>query len=293
MRRAVLYLRVSTIDQTTANQERELREIASRMGREIVKVYRDHGISGAKGRDKRPAFDKLCRDAARREFDSAKAVTTTVPIVFTVGGDPVEDGLVAALNRPDANATGVSLFFGELVSKRLELLHELVPRAAVIAVLLNPNNPNAEARWGNVQAAARAIGRQIHVFNASSESEVDKSFAALVQLGAGALLVGDDPFLESRRDKLVKLAARQAIPAVYPSRENTAAGGLMSYGASLTDAYRLVGTYTGRILKGEKPADLPVIQPTKFEFVINLPAARALGLQIPDKLLALADEVIE
>jgi putative ABC transport system substrate-binding protein len=256
------------------------------------------------GREQYDRLPELAADLVRRQVAvvfaashpavvAAKAVTTTVPIVFTVGGDPVEDGLVAALNRPDANATGVSLFFGELVSKRLELLHELVPRAAVIAVLLNPNNPNADARWGNAQAAARAIGRQIHVFNANSESEVDKSFAALVQLGAGALLVGDDPFLESRRDKLVTLAARQAIPAVYPSREYTAAGGLMSYGASLTDAYRLVGIYTGRILKGEKPADLPVIQPTKFEFVINLKTAKALSLTVPDKLLALADQVIE
>ena len=224
---------------------------------------------------------------------AAKAATTTIPIVFTSAVDPVAAGLVSSLNRPSGNATGVSGYVTALAAKRLELLHALVPNAAVVGLLLNPNYPDAEAQRNDVTNAARALGRQIHIVSARSESDFDAAFATLIELQADALLVGGDVLFLSRRDQLVALAARHKIPAIYFQREFVLAGGLISYAPELGDAYRQGGIYVGRILKGAKPGDLPVVQPTKFEFVINLKTAKALGLQIPDKLLALADEVIE
>jgi ABC-type uncharacterized transport system substrate-binding protein len=224
---------------------------------------------------------------------AAKAATTTIPIVFNVGRDPMALGLVASLSRPGGNITGVNIFTTELAEKRLGLLHDLVPAASLIAMLVNPNFPPAQANAREAQDAARAVGKRVIVLEAGTEGEIDLAFAAMARVSAGALLVSADPFFNSRRDRIASLAARYALPAVYEWREFALVGGLMSYGTSLSEAYRQQGVYAARILKGEKPADLPVVQLSKFEFVINLKTARALGLTVPPGLLAIADEVIE
>jgi putative ABC transport system substrate-binding protein len=220
-----------------------------------------------------------------------KAATQTIPVVFMANGDPVAADLVASLNRPGGNLTGVTIFGMMAAGKRLELLRQLLPKAGMIAYLTNPNNPNRE--FDNVQAAARSLGQQILVLNADDGREIDAAFATIAQQRVAALLVASDPLFFDRRNQLIALAARQAIPAIYYLRAFSQAGGLLSYGNNLTDMYRQVGMYTGRILNGAKPADLPVMQSTKFELVINLKTAKALGLDVPPTLLATADEVIE
>ena len=224
---------------------------------------------------------------------AAKAATTTIPRVFSVTDDPVALGLVASLARPGGNATGVTFLLAELGAKQLGLLRELVPAAKRIGLLVNPNNTTSKAQTSDVVAAASSVGATIDVVRASDSREIETACAMLVRNGAEALLVGTDPFLYSRRVQLATLAARHAIPAIYPVRENVEVGGLMSYGTSLSEVYRQVGAYTVRILKGVKPADLPVVRSTKFELVLNLPTARALGLEVPPTLLARADKVIE
>jgi putative ABC transport system substrate-binding protein len=223
---------------------------------------------------------------------AAKSATSTIPVVFIVG-DAVAAGLVPSLARPGGNLTGVSMLTFELMPKRLELLSELVPKAGVIALVVNPNSPAAERIMRDVQEAARAKGVQLHILKAGTEGEIDAAFASLVQLQAGGLVVGTDPFFNSRREQFVALASRHAVPAIYEWREFATAGGLISYGPSLTAVNRLAGIYVGRILKGAKPADLPVQQPTTFELVVNLKTANALGLTVPPSILARADEVIE
>jgi len=224
---------------------------------------------------------------------AAQAATTTIPIVFLVGADPVSRGLVASLARPGGNATGINVFTGELVAKRLGLLRELVPGATRVAALVHSADADADSTSRDVEAAARAMGLQIQVFKPSTSREISAAFASFMRERPDALFVGPGPFFNTRRVQLVLLAATNKIPTISGVRGYVEAGGLMSYGASLADAFRQVGIYTGRILKGEKPADLPVLQPTKFEFVINAETARMLGVTVPDKLLALADEVIE
>jgi putative ABC transport system substrate-binding protein len=251
-------------------------------------------------------FPVLLADLIRREVNvvvavtgtppalAAKAATTTIPIVFVTAGDPVALGLVASLNRPGGNLTGVATLTVELAPKQLEVLRELVPTATIIALLVNPTNPtNAETLSRDLQAAARTLGVQLQVLHASTERDFDAVFASLPRLRAGALVIGSDPFFNSRSQQLVALALRHAMPTMYPFREYAMAGGLVSYGNSFADAHRQVGAYTGRILKGEKPADLPIQQSVKAELVINLKTAKALGLTFPISLLARADEVIE
>jgi putative ABC transport system substrate-binding protein len=224
---------------------------------------------------------------------AAKSATTTIPIVFTSGADPVAIGLVASLNRPGGNVTGIAWLALKLEAKRLGLLHELVPQARPVGVLLNPSFQPAEGQLSDLQEAARTIGLPLHVLRAGTDRDIDAAFESVAQHRIPALLVASDPFFEQRSDKLVALAAPHAVPVIYDTRHSSMVGGLMSYGPSFSDAVRQVGIYTGRILKGDKPADLPVMQPTKFELVINLKTARALGLTVPPMLLARADEVIE
>ena len=222
-----------------------------------------------------------------------KAATATIPIVFTTGADPVRAGLVASLNRPGGNVTGVNIITAELEAKQLELLSRVVPATAPIAVLINPDSPVAQNQIKDVQAAAPLIGRQILIFNVSNTGDLGPAFTTLVERRAGGLLVAADPFFNDRREQIVALSARHALPAIYEWREFVLAGGLMSYGTSITDAYRQAGIYVGRILKGERPSELPVVQPTKFELVINLKTATTLGLTLPSGLLSITDQVIE
>ena len=281
-----------------ASLRRGLQETGFVEGRNVAIEYR-----WAEGQyDRVPA---LAADLVRRQVAvivtvggepsvaAAKAATATIPIVFNTGTDPVKLGLVASLARPGGNLTGVNIFTTELTEKRLGLLRDLVPAAPTIAVLLNPNFPAAAANVREAEAAARAIGKQVVIFNASSDAEIETAFANIVQAQCRALLVGADPFFNSRRALIVALVARHAIPAIYEWREFAEAGGLISYGTSLVEAYRQQGIYAGRILKGEKPADLPIVQLSKFELIINLNTALALGLAIPPGVLAIADEVIE
>jgi putative tryptophan/tyrosine transport system substrate-binding protein len=224
---------------------------------------------------------------------AAKAATTAIPIVCVFDGDPVAFGLVASINRPGGNVTGISLVASVIEAKQLELLHELAPKATIVALLVNPSNPNAETIARDLRAAARTRGLDPHMLNASSERDLDTISATLDRLRAGALVIATDPFFLDHRNQLVALAARHALPTIYGRREFAALGGLISYGASLADTYRQIGVYAGRILKGARPADLPVMQPTKFDLVINLRTAKALGLNVPPGLMVAADEVIE
>ena len=224
---------------------------------------------------------------------AAKEATSTIPIVFVVGLDPVQAGFIGSLNRPGGNITGVALLSAQLIAKRLELLHELVPTATAVFLLINPTNPASEPQTKNLQDAARSLGLQLHVLRASTVSEIETAFGALDELGAGVFVLGGDPFFANQRDQIISLAARHALPAIYALRLFPNAGGLMSYGADLADSFRQAGVYAGKILQGIKPANLPVQQVVKLELVINLNTAKALGLTIPQSILARADEVIE
>jgi putative ABC transport system substrate-binding protein len=231
-----------------------------------------------------------CRDAGAR---AAKSATTTIPIVCAVGFDPVGDGLVASFNRPSANITGATFLFQELIGKRMELLHEIVPAAATIGYLLDPTGPFPEAETKDAETAARALGVQLAFLNASTPSQIETAFTTLVERRSGALTIGGGAFLGMQYEQIIRLAARHGMPVIFPFRGFVDAGGLMSYGPNLAEPFRVAGTYAGRILSGEKPGDLPVQQPTRVELVINMKTAKALGLAFPPTLLALADEVIE
>jgi putative tryptophan/tyrosine transport system substrate-binding protein len=274
-----------------------LKEASFVEGQNVTIEYRPTG-------DQYGRFSEFAADLVRHRVDvifasdnvgslAAKAATATIPIVFAIGGDPVALGLVASFNRPGGNITGVSFLSTTIMAKRLELLHEAVPRAAVVAALINPTNTNAATDASELQRAARSLGLQLHILNASSETEIDDAFSSLVQLSAGALVIEGDAFLAGQSGQLAALAARHRIAAIFPDPEKARVGGLMTYGASISDAYRIAGVYAGRILKGEKPADLPVQQSTKIDFVINLKTTKLLGIELPPTLLALADEVIE
>jgi putative tryptophan/tyrosine transport system substrate-binding protein len=287
----------SALSQQVAASREGLKEAGFSEGLNVAMEYR----YGEGQLDRFPAF---ASELVRRQVAvlvatgpdgvfAAKQASTTIPIVFSVGSDPVEIGLVASLNRPGGNITGVYQFTAGLEAKRLGLLQEMVPKATTIAVLLNPNYAPAENQLRDVQEAATRLGVQLVVVRANMEDEFNAAFSTSVQQKAGALLVCASPFFNARRQQLALLAARHTVPAMYEWRDFAAAGGLMSYGTSLADAYRQAGVYAGRILRGEKPADLPVVQVTKFEFVINLNAAKAIGLDVPPTLLARADEVIE
>jgi putative ABC transport system substrate-binding protein len=287
----------ASIDLVAALQ-RGLIEAGYTEGQNVAIEYR-----WAENRDER--LPALVADLVRRQCavivaggdavaHALKAATATTPIVFATGNDPVKVGLVARLNRPGGNITGISFFnSADLVSKQLELLCEVVPKAALIGVLVNPTMAAAESQEREARVAARALGLQLLIVSADSERDFDTAFATLAQQRAGALLIAGNALFTGQRDRLVALAARYALPTIYPLREFVAGGGMMSYGTIINDAYRLAGIYAGRILKGEKPSDLPVLLPTKFELVINVKTAKAIGLEIPNKLLAVADEVIE
>ena len=274
-----------------------LKEAAFVEGQNVAIEYR-----WAEGQyDRLPA---LAADLVRRQVaviatmgtpaaPAAKAATATIPVVFAIGDDPVQLGLVDSLSRPGSNATGVVILSAELTQKRLELLHELLPAVTVIAALLNPANANADSQSKDLQAAARALGVQIHVLRASTERDIEAAFTTLLELRAGGLVIGTDPFFNSRSDQLAALALRHAVPTIYQFREFAAAGGLMSYGASITDGYRQVGVYTGRLLKGETPLHLPVVQSTKVDLIYNLKTAKTLGVEVPLPLLMRVSEVIE
>jgi putative ABC transport system substrate-binding protein len=286
-----------TAPHMTAAWQRGLRETGLVEGRNVAIEYRF--TDGQYGQ-----LPALAAEIVQRPIDvilaqgppaalAAKVVTTTIPIVFVVGVDPVAAGLVASFNRPGGNATGMTLVTGPLGQKRLEIVRELVPKVKLVPILHNPTSPDAVPEIRDMQAAAQTMGLELRIFNATTPGEIDAAFAALAQQRPDVLLIGSDQFLLVRREQVVALAARLGVPAIYPFREFPAVGGLMSYGTNIAAAYRQAGIYTGRVLKGDKPADLPVMQPTTFELVINLGTARALGIDIPAALHARSDEVIE